>query len=77
MSAFFSWLDRRHFVSVRAGMQYAVAAMTWQVTVWAFEFARTSPLPGLEVAAVLAAVTVPFCGLQAAIFSQYMGAKKP
>lgn len=75
MRAFLAWLDRRHFVSVRAGMQYITLWMTWEVTRWAFAFAAASKLPGVEVAAVLAAVTVPFCALQAAVFATYMKVK--
>ena len=76
VSAFFAWLDRRHFVSVRAGMQYVTVFMTYEVTKWAFAYASVSSLPGIELAAVIAAVTVPFCALQAAVFNFYMTEKK-
>jgi fatty acid desaturase len=72
---FVSWADRRHLVSVRTAVIAATVWMTWEVTRWAFEFAMSSPLPGVERAAVIAAVTAPFCALQAAAFGQYMKAK--
>ena len=72
---FAAWADRRHFISVRTAVLSATVAMTWQVTVWAFEFARASTLPGIETAAVIAAITAPFCALQAAAFGQYMKSK--
>ena len=70
-----SWADRRHFVSVRTGVLAATVWMTWEVTEWAFAFAYATPLSGLEAAAVIAAVTAPFCALQAAVFGDYMRAK--
>ena len=72
---FASWADRRHLVSVRTAVIGATVWMTWEVTKWAFDFARLSPLPGIDRAAVIAAVTAPFCALQAAAFGQYMKAK--
>lgn len=75
MNDIIAWLDRRHFVSVRAAMQYVTLWMTWEVTRWAFAYAHASKLPGIEVAAVIAAVTVPFCALQGAVFAMYMRGK--
>lgn len=52
-------------------------AMTWRVTVWAFEFARqTAELGGYDVAATIAAVTAPFAALQAAAFKVYTDGKE-
>jgi hypothetical protein len=72
---FVSWADRRHLVSVRTAVVGVTVWMTWEVTKWAFQFAFTSDLPGMERAANLAAVTAPFCALQVAVFGQYMKAK--
>jgi hypothetical protein len=50
--------------------------MTWRVTVWAFEFARMmADHSGVEVAAVIAAVTVPFTALQKFAFDTYIAGK--
>ena len=52
-------------------------AMTWRVTMWAFEFARqTAELGGYDVAATIAAVTAPFAALQAAAFKVYTDGKE-
>ncbi len=77
MTNFLKWLNSRHFVSVRTTLLAMVVWMTWEVTKWSFDFARTSDLPGLDRAAVIAAVTAPFCALQAAVFAIYgwMGKK--
>ena len=77
MKAFIAWVDKRHFVSIRASLLLMICWMTWEVTKWSFDFARTSDLPGIERAAVIAAVTAPFCALQAAVFAIYgwMGKK--
>ncbi len=77
MTNFIKWINSRHFISVRAALLAMVVWMTWEVTKWSFDFARTSDLPGIERAAVIAAVTAPFCALQAAVFAIYgwMGKK--
>jgi len=72
---FVSWADRRHLVSVRTAALAVTIWMTWEVTRWAFGFAGTTRLPGIEAAAVIAAVTAPFAALQAAVFNAYMRAK--
>lgn len=73
---FLSWLDRRHFISVRAMQQYAAMWLTWEVSQWAFAYATIATGSGIEVAAIIAAVTAPVCALQGFLFSKYMGAKE-
>lgn len=77
MNSILKWADSRHFVSVRTSVLAVTVWMTWEITKWCFAFAKASPLPGLEVAAVIAAITAPFCALQAAVFAIYgwMGKK--
>lgn len=75
LSALLAWIDRRHFVSVRSAVLGVTVWMTWEVTRWAFDFAHATKLPGLEAAAVIAAITAPFAALQAAVFKFYMDAK--
>lgn len=75
MGGFLSWVDRRHFISVRALTLYVTLWMTWEVTAWAFRFATATMLPGMEVAAIIAAVTAPVCALQGFVFKFYMDAK--
>ena len=50
--------------------------MTWRITVWAFEFAHAmADHNGMETAAVIAAITVPFTALQAFAFKTYTDGK--
>lgn len=76
MSRLLAWLDRRNFVSVRAGTLYLTLWLTVRVTDWAFAFAYSTKLPGVEAAAIIAAVTAPVCALQGFVFNSYMGGKK-
>lgn len=63
------WIDKRdidkHIVSV------AILYGTVQQVAWAMAFAAASPRPGLEVAAIIAAVTTPYAALQAAALKFY------
>lgn len=70
-----SWVDRRHFISVRSFNLYICMWMTWKVSEWAFAFAHMSTFNGLETAGVIAAVTAPVCALQGFVFGSYMKAK--
>ncbi len=67
------WIDDRdidkHIVSI------AVLLGTIKVTMWAMGFASSSPRPGIEVAAIIAAVTAPFMALQAAAIKFYFEAR--
>jgi uncharacterized membrane protein YphA (DoxX/SURF4 family) len=50
--------------------------MTWRITVWAFEFAHAmAGHNGMETAAIIAAITVPFTALQGFAFSTYTSGK--
>ena len=74
-----AWVDRRNFVAVRTVVLAVTVWMTWRVTVWAVELTKLWLLTdknGIELAAVLAAVTVPFSALQVFAFKTYMGAKE-
>lgn len=45
--------------------------MTGNAFYWTIEFAWTSSRPGMEIAAILAAVWTPLTALQAAVFAFY------
>ena len=69
------WIDRRHFVSIRAMTLGITIWMTWRVTIWAFEYARmalAADASGIDTAAVIGAITVPFAALQGFAFRTYM-----
>lgn len=67
------WIDRRdidkHLVSI------AILYGTSRQVEWAMAFAAASPRPGLEVAAIIAAVTAPYAALQAAAIAFYFNAR--
>lgn len=65
MADFWTWVDRRQIDA------YAVSCIilygTISITNWAMSFVDKHPdKPGLEVAAIIGAVMVPWSGLQAA-----------
>lgn len=72
-SAFFDWIDERdvdkHAVSL------IILAGTIQLTLWAEHFAQNGDRPGLEVAAIIAAVFAPYSLLQTAALSFYFKAR--
>lgn len=73
---FLAWADRRHFVSVRAFTLYITLWMTWRAFAWAGEYAfATTNTDGLQIGAVIAAVTAPIATLQGFIFKFYMEGK--
>jgi hypothetical protein len=70
---FWNWVDRRdidkHLVSL------AILFGTAILTRWAMHYAEIGNRPGMEVAAIIAAVTAPYMALQAAAISFYFTAR--
>ncbi len=67
-----AWADRRQFVSVRALAMYVTLVITWVAFDWAGHYAyEVVGRPGLEIAAIIAAVTAPVTALQAFVFKWY------
>ncbi len=73
---FLMWADRRHLVSVRAFSLYVTLWMTWDSYKWAAGYATSTKLEAMDIAAVIAAVTIPVSALQAFVFKWYMESKK-
>jgi hypothetical protein len=73
LSFFWDWIDKRdidkHLVSL------IILAGTAQLTLWAEHFAENGNRPGIEVAAILAAVFAPYMLLQGAALKWYFGAR--
>jgi len=73
MSLGWDWIDKRqidkHSVSIM------VMWGTVEITKWSMAFANFSERPGIEVAAIIAAVGVPYMGLQAAAITFYFRAR--
>jgi hypothetical protein len=67
------WIDQRdidkHIVSL------IILAGTAHVTLWAMHYAETGNRPGLEVAAIIAAVTAPYMALQGAAIKFYFASR--
>ncbi len=69
---FLEWADRRQFLSVRALCMYVTLGGTTLSFHWAGQYAYyASTNPGLETAAVIAAVTAPITALQLFVFKWY------
>lgn len=64
-----AFVDERGIVR-RAVLGVAIW-MTWRVSVWAMGYAETSPRPGVDIAAIIAAVTAPVTLFAGAIFRAY------
>ena len=73
-SEFWDWVDKRdldkHLVSL------AVLYGTIKVTAWAMRFAEHGDRPGIEVAAIIAAVAGPYMALQSAAIAFYFKARQ-
>jgi hypothetical protein len=67
------WIDQRdidkHFVSL------LILGGTVHVTLWAMHYAENGNRPGLEVAAIIAAVSAPYMALQAAALKFYFASR--
>ena len=74
VARFWTWIDDRQIDAhiVAAVIMWA----TLEITAWAMRYAETSSRTGLEVAAVIGAVMVPWGGLQAAVIKWYFEARK-
>lgn len=72
-----AWLEQKNFISIHAAMLYVTTWMTWEVTVQAWRYAfATADRSGIEAAAVIGAVTVPFAALQGFVFRVYSESRK-
>jgi hypothetical protein len=66
---FWNWIDTRAIV--RRAVLFTTLWMTWAAFAWAAGFAESTERTGIEVAAIIAAVTAPIAALQGFIFSVY------
>lgn len=68
------WFDRRQIDRHLASI--AIFAVTWKLTEWAMAFAGSHPeKPGLEIAAIIAALTGPWSLAQAAALKFYFDSR--
>jgi len=72
LDRFLCWADKRQFLSVRALCMYVTLGGTTLSFHWAGQYAYVAMnSPGLETAAVIAAVTAPITALQLFVFKWY------
>jgi hypothetical protein len=64
------WIDKRGIIR-RVVLGLAIW-MTWKVSVWGMHYASITTLPGLDAAAVIAAVTAPITLFAGAVFKAYV-----
>lgn len=78
MTKLFEWIEDRLEKGAWFRRAYVVVAtvLTWRVTEWAFVYAATSKLPGIEQAAVIGAVTLPVSAVVKFAFDAYMESRK-
>lgn len=74
---FFELLDHPYMVR-RVLFVWILATLTYSVY-WMFDFAKSSPRPGTDVAAIIAAINAPLCFLFGALMGawQKLGEDKP
>lgn len=71
---FWDWVDERQIDRHVASL--AIFAVTWRLTTWAMAFASAHPdKSGLEVAAIIAALTGPWSIAQAAALRFYFDSR--
>lgn len=71
---FWIWIDQRSIV--RRIVLFITLWMTWAAFQWAASFAVTSAKAGIDIAAIIAAVTAPISVLQGYVFKVYSEGRK-
>jgi hypothetical protein len=75
MVKFWDWIDERAII--RRVVLFVTLWMTWRSFTWAAEFANSMPdKSGMDMAAIIAAVTAPITYLQASVFNTYSAGRK-
>lgn len=72
-SQFWDWVDTRQIDAMLVSL--AILYGTVKILEWSFNFASHADRPGLEVAAIIAAVTGPYSALQAAAIKFFFEAR--
>lgn len=67
---FWDWIDKRGIVR-RIVLAIAIW-MTWEVSQWAMLFVTGSSRPGIDLAAIIAAVTTPVTVFGGFVFKAYI-----
>lgn len=78
VNAFFVWIEQRLEIGYWFRRIYVIAAtvLVWMVTAWAMRYAEANAMrPGIDVAAVIGAVSAVPGAVVAFAFQQYMSNK--
>lgn len=73
-SQFWDWIDKRSIDKHAVSLGIMVGTII--ITSWGMRYAETSTRPGLEVAAIIAAVLAPYMALQGAAIGFYFTQRK-
>lgn len=71
--ALWDWFDKRQIDRHTASL--LIFWITWKITTWAMTFASAEARPGLEVAAIIGAVTAPWAAVQGAAIKFYFDSR--
>lgn len=75
LDRFLAYVDRRHFVSVRAFTLAATVYLLFEVSRWATAFAAVSDKTGTEIALIITAATGPATLLAGHVLKWYVQSK--
>lgn len=75
LEAFWDWVDSRGIVR-RIVLAVAIY-MTWAVSVWAMQFVAGCTRSGIDMAAIIAAVTAPVTMFGGYVFKAYIESRAP
>jgi hypothetical protein len=74
LTQFWDWVDDRDID--KQIISIVILYGTWELTQWAMRFSEHGDRPGLEIAAIIGAVTGPYALLQGAAIKFYFDARK-
>ena len=73
LTRFWDWLDNRGVIR-RVVLGVAIW-MTWEVSAWSMWYAVGNARPGLEIAAIIGAVTAPVAAFGGYVFKVYLDSR--
>ena len=71
---FWDWVDEREIDKHAISWLIVGYGLFW-LTPWAMKYANESPRPGIDIAAILGAVTAPYTLLIGAVINYYLKAR--
>lgn len=73
MSLFWDFVDKRDIE--KHAMAWAIVLATIKFGFWTMDFARYSERPGMDIAAIIGAIWLPWSGVQAMVVRWYFTAR--